>query len=252
VSQFANYFFKRTPYDIKSLAEIIDASYSDGSNRIEHVQKETFSPSTIGYMSGRCPRRWVMLFRGADVEEIHSSQSVDNMSAGTSAHERIQANFKNSGLNIEVEHELWSEDPPVHGFVDIIIRDYNGYDIIIEIKTTRTEAFTSRKAKNAGPEYQTMQLLLYMYLMEIDHGLLLYEDKNDHDKLLIPVEMTPENRQRIEGVVEWMRTVKATYEADQLPERPYRINSKECKSCPLQKYCFEQPQGDIKLEPLEF
>ena len=89
-NQFANFIMKRTPYNLKNLARVIDASYTDGVNRKEFIQKETFSPSTIGYQSGRCPRRWVMAFRGAEFNQQHESQSADNMAAGTAAHERIQ------------------------------------------------------------------------------------------------------------------------------------------------------------------
>lgn len=252
-SQFANFIMKRTPYGLKNLAKIIDASYTDGVNKKEFITKETFSPSTIGYMSGRCPRRWVMAFQGAEFDEKHASQSADNMAAGTAAHERIQNNFHYANeFTVDIEWDLWSEDPPVHGYVDMIIRDYNGFDIVVEIKTTRTEAFTIRRANNAGPDYQVLQLLLYMYLLGIDHGLLLYEDKNDHDKLLVPVEMTPENKEKMDAVVQWMREVYSTYQADLLPKRPYRKNSKECKSCPLLAWCGQQPEGDLELEPLQF
>lgn len=252
-NQFANFFFKRTPYNLKSLAKIIDASYSDGANKKEFIQKKTFSPSTIGYQSGQCPRRWVMAFQGAVFDLTYDSKSVDNMAAGTAAHERIQQNFHYSNdFTLDIEWDLISEDPPVHGFVDMIIRDYEGFDIVVEIKTTRTEAFISRKFKNEGPDYQVLQLLIYMYLLDLNYGLLLYEDKNDHDKLLIPVEMTPENRQRIEKVVEWMREVYKAYQDGKLPERPYRKNSKECKSCPLLEWCGTKGDGDIKLETLQF
>jgi CRISPR-associated protein Cas4 len=252
-NQFANLFFRKTPYDLKSLAKIIDEAYCNSVNKKEFIQKKTFSPSTLGYGAGKCPRRWVMAFQGAEFSEQHESKSVDNMAAGTAAHERIQANFHNSNeFTLDIEWDLWVEDPPVHGFVDMIIRDYNGFDIVVEIKTTRTEAFTSRKMKKAGPDYQVLQLLLYMYFLDLRFGLLLYEDKNDHDKLLIPIEMTPENRQKIEKVVEWMREIHKAYQDGLLPERPYRKNSKECKSCPLLSWCEQKPEGNIKIDPLEF
>ncbi len=252
-NQFANFFFKKTPYDLKTLSAIVDGSYSNGVNKKEFMQKKTFSPSTIGYGSGRCPRRWVMAFRGAEFDSKYDSQSVDNMAAGTDAHTRIQNNFHHANdFTLDIEWDLWVEDPPVHGFVDMILRDYNGFDIPIEIKTTRTEAFAVRKMRSAGPDYQVLQLLLYMYFLDMRYGLLLYEDKNDHDKLLVPVEMTDSNRQKIEKVVEWMRSVRKAYVDNKLPERPYRKNSKECKGCPLLEWCGQQPEGEIKLEPLEF
>lgn len=252
MSQFANLVLKKTPYDLKELTKILDASYSDASIKDEHLQKTSFSPSTIGYGSGTCPRRWVLAFRGADWYEHHSSQSVDNMTAGTDAHTRIQSNLQNSYLDVVIEHELIVEDPPVRGFVDVIIKDFNGYNLVIEIKTTRTEAWISRRAKNAGPAYQVLQLLLYLYFLGEEFGVLLYEDKNDHQKLMIPVQMTEKNRKAVEKVVEWMRLVHATYEEGKLPKNPFRSNSKICKECPLQKWCFSQPEGDTEVPVLKY
>ncbi len=252
MSQFANLYFKRTPYDINKLTEILDSSYSDSFTIDEEIKKESFSPSVIGYGSGTCPRRWVLAFRGGDWYQQHSSQSVDNMEAGTDAHARIQANFQNSYLDVVIEQELLVKDPPVRGFVDVIIEDFNGFNLVIEIKTTRTEAWVSRRAKNKGPAYQVLQLLLYLHFLGEKYGLLLYEDKNDHQKLLIPVEMTENNQKAVDKVVEWMRTVHQAYKDDKLPKNPFRSNSKICKECPLQKWCYSQPEGDIDIEVLKY
>lgn len=252
MSQFANLFFKKTPYNLKELSKVLDASYSDSFTIDEEIRKERFSPSVVGYGSGTCPRRWVLAFRGGDWYQEHSPHSVDSMEAGTDAHARIQGNLQNSDLDVIIEQELIVEDPPIKGFVDVIIKDFNGFNLIIEIKTTRTEAWTSRRAKNKGPAYQVLQLLLYLYFLDEKYGLLLYEDKNDHEKLLIPVEMTDKNRAATEKVVEWMRMVFALYKDDKLPKNPFRSNSKICKSCPLQKWCFSQPEGDTEVEVLKY
>lgn len=252
MSQFANLFFKDTPYGLENLAKILDASYSDANNRDDFVTKKSFSPSAIGYGSGTCPRRWVLAFQGGQWVDEFTSQSVDNMTAGTDAHERIQNNLMNSDLDVTCEQELLVEDPPVRGFVDVIVRNYNGHNLVIEIKTTRTEAWTSRRNKNKGPDYQELQLLLYMYFLGEKYGLLLYEDKNDHQKLLIPLEMTEENLAKVEKVVEWMRKVYKTYQEDKLPKIPFRSNSKICKACPLQKWCHSQPEGDTEVEVLKY
>lgn len=252
MNHFANLVFKKTPYNLENFAKLIDAAYSDASNVDEMITKTGFSASVIGYLSGKCPRRWVMSFNGARFVQNHAADSVDNMRTGTDAHTRIQDNFTNSGLDIEVEHELWSEDPPLHGFVDLIVRDFNGHTIVLEIKTTRTEAFEYRRAKNKGPEYQVLQLLIYLKLLNVKYGILLYENKNDHRKLLIPVEMTEINQAIVDKVFDWMRLVYKTYEEGRLPERPYRKNSKECSHCPLLEWCKEQPAGDIKIEPLDY
>jgi CRISPR/Cas system-associated exonuclease Cas4 (RecB family) len=205
-----------------------------------------------GILTMNCPRRWVMAFQGAEFDEEQDAVAVDRMETGTDAHERIQKNLHQSNITLDVEWEFWNIDPPMHGFIDIILRDFHGFDIVVEIKTTRTEAFQARRAHQKGPDYQVLQLLLYMHFLGIKHGLLLYEDKNDHSKLLIPVEMDDVNKEKIEAVVQWMQTVYKTYENGDLPKRPFRKNSKICQSCPLLKWCGEQPEGTVDLPALGF
>lgn len=252
MSQFVNLFFKKKPFDTKELARIIDAAFADELNEVEKKTKTSFSPSVLGYGSGTCPRRWVMAFRGAEWKEHHTPKDIDVMESGTDRHTRIQKHFEDSALDVTIEYDLVVEDPPIHGFVDVIFNDFNGERIVGEIKTTRTEAFESRKLKNKGPEYQELQLLLYMYFLDIPYGVLIYENNNDKNKMLIPMEMTAENRERVERVVEWMRSVWQAYQDDKLPTRPFRKNSKACKTCPLLDHCALQDKGDIDIKPLDF
>lgn len=247
-----NILFKRTPYDLKSLAEVIEASYAVAPDEPEFIQKKTFSPSVIGYGHGQCPRYWPLVFKGGWFIFNYDPVSVDNMAVGTDAHRRIQKNFENSDLNVECEREITLDDPPIRGFVDLIIHDYNGFTIPVEVKTTRMEAYAVRKAKRTPPSYHELQILIYMYLLEEKYGLLLYENKNDHSKLLLPVEMTAENKQKVEAVFSWMRKVYKLYQEDSLPEIPYRKNSKICKNCPIQKFCYSEREGDIKVDPLNY
>jgi len=254
-NQFVKLFGSKVgKFDAGKLAKILDASYTDISTSTEHITKETFAPSTLFYPygPGACPRYWYLAFNGAEFVKEPDAYSVDNMQSGTDAHRRMQANFEASGLEIENEREIRNEDPPIRGFVDAIVKNYNGHNIIVEIKTTRAEAFARLMAKREGREYQLMQLLLYMYLLDEEYGALLYENKNDHMKLLIPVQLTEENKRKVEKSFEWMRMVRANWEEKQLPVIPYRKNSRICKSCPIQKWCFAQEEGTIKLATLSY
>lgn len=253
--QFLKLFGTRAGnFDARELAKILDASYTAKDQATEEITKETFAPSTLFYPygPGGCPRYWYLAFNGAEFVKAPDAYSVDNMQSGTDAHRRMQANFEASGLEIENERELRHDDPPIRGFVDSIVKNYNGHNIIIEIKTTRAEAFAHLVAKNQGREYQVMQLLLYMYLLNEQYGALLYENKNDHQKLLIPIEMTEDNKQKVEKSLEWMRMVYVNFKDGALPENPYRSNSRICKSCPIQNWCFSKEEGTIKLATLSY
>lgn len=254
-NQFVKLFgSKAGGFDAAGLAKILDASYTANSNKTETLTKKSFAPSTLfyNYGPGKCPRYWFLAFNGAEFVKDYDAFSIDNMQSGTDAHRRMQNNFEASGLEIENERELVNEDPPIRCFVDSIVMNYNGYNVVVEIKTTRAEAFAHLVAKNEGREYQVMQLLLYMYLLGERYGCLLYENKNDHHKLMIPVEMTEENKAKIERALEWMRMVYANYKAGELPENNFRSNSRVCKSCPIKNWCFAQEKGTIKLSNLSY
>lgn len=251
VSLYYNRKAKEAGFDVKKLTEILNAAYTQDYDKTEHLTKTGFAPSTLFYGEGDCPRRWFLAFSGADFVKAYEPYSVDNMRSGTDAHRRMQENFQNSELDVIVEEELECEDPPIHCFVDVVVKNFAGIDEIpIEIKTTRTEAFAHLVVKNEGRDYQVAQLLLYMYLKEKHWGALLYENKNDHKKLLIPVEMTPERQEKIESIISWMRLVYANWKEGELPKIPYRKNSKVCGGCQLKDWCFTQSEGTISLPTL--
>lgn len=237
--------------DVKVLAGIIDRAYA-AMNKPEFKQKTSFAPSGIGFGHGKCPRYWHIAFDGAMFIETRRGQDYSNMQTGTDAHERIGKMLESSELDIvAIEQEFTHADPPIRGFIDAII-NRNGQEVIGEIKTTRTEAFKARQAKMTPPDYHLLQILIYMYLRGADSGFFLYEDKNTHEMLLMPVYMDDTNRDIVESALDWMRNVRKQYVDGNLPTVPYRSNSKVCKSCPVRDTCFSDKygEGDIDIDPL--
>jgi CRISPR/Cas system-associated exonuclease Cas4 (RecB family) len=240
--------------DAKKLADIIERAY-EAYNETKRREKRSFAPSGIGFGSGRCPRYWYIAFDGADFVESNDPQSVANMHNGILAHERIGELLERSELNVVgLEIEFEHQDPPIRGFIDGVIERSPGEEVIVEIKTTRTEAFKSRQAKMEPPDYHLIQILIYMYLRGTESGFFLYEDKNDHSLLVMPVYMDDANRELVEYVLDWMRGVRKSWENRKLPAIPYRKNALECKSCPVRNVCYDPEQypkeGDHKIAPL--
>jgi CRISPR/Cas system-associated exonuclease Cas4 (RecB family) len=97
-----------------------------------------------------------------------------------------------------------------------------------------------------------MQLLIYMKILGRKLGVLLYENKNSHELHAIPVEADEESLAWVEHAFDWMRKVRAKWESGEIPKKPYRSNSKVCKTCPLQKACAAAPTGEERIEPLEY
>jgi CRISPR/Cas system-associated exonuclease Cas4 (RecB family) len=221
------------------MAQMLEDAALRLNNRDEFITKNTFSPSSF-YDKGHgvCPRYWYLAFSGADFEYTHNYQSLLTMTNGSGAGERIASYFKEAGLLVEAEREVVLEDPPIRGFIDLVV-NWQGEEMIGEVKTTRTEAFQWRAMNMQPPGYQLVQLLIYMYVENKDKGFFVIEDKNDHSMLILPIKMTDERRELAEYIFDWMRTTRKSFEAGQLPTRPFTRRSKNCKSCPIAKTCWD-------------
>ena len=237
------------PIDIKRLIATIEAGYI-ANNKREFKKKKSFSPSTLVYGHGACPRYWSLAFTGTEFYEERTPYEVANMNSGTVNHGRIQEAITNAGIAVEIEKRILASDPPLFGFADAIIQ-WGEDQPVVEIKTMREESFGYRKFAKA-PNYHVMQLVIYMYVLRKKLGILLYESKNTHELHAISIEMTPEREAWVELAFQWMRDVRKAWEDGTLPMKPYRANSKICKKCPVRDTCFAAEKGEIKISPLEY
>jgi CRISPR/Cas system-associated exonuclease Cas4 (RecB family) len=96
-----------------------------------------------------------------------------------------------------------------------------------------------------------IQLLIYMKILNKNKAVLIYENKNNHELLIFPVELNQYMYEWVENTFEWMRTVRKAWEDKTLPEKNYRSNSKICKTCPIQAACASAGSGEIKIKSLE-
>jgi hypothetical protein len=90
-----------------------------------------------------------------------------------------------------------------------------------------------------------------MKLLGKPKGLVIYENKNNHELLLFPIEVNDTYRKWIDNTFSWMQEVRKAWTDRQLPIKTYRSNSKVCKTCPVRKACDAAGDGTIKITPLE-
>jgi CRISPR/Cas system-associated exonuclease Cas4 (RecB family) len=240
---------KESAINVDGLIEKIQSGYLVDRGP-KHQKKKSFSPSSIAYGHGECPRYWYLAFDGAEFADDADAYAVANMSNGTLSHDRIQTAMEKSGILKEKEVKVIYDDPPIFGFADGVI-DWNSYDYPIEIKTMREESFQYRKTSNEPPDYHLIQLLIYMKIMNKDKGLFVYESKNSHELHIIPVELKPEYAEWLDKAFQWMRDVRSAWTDQTLPIKPYRSNSKICKNCPVKSTCDNAGKGVLKISPLE-
>ena len=236
--------------DTKAFIAKIESGYIAGKGQPEFKTKKTFSPSSLVYGNGACPRYWWLAFTGTEFVDDHDPYAVANMSSGTMSHERIQKAIEDAGMMVEKEKRIITQDPPIFGFADAVVQ-WGEEQPVVEIKTMRDEAFAYRKYAKP-PSYHLMQLVIYMKVLGKKLGILLYENKNSHELHAITVEPTPELIEWADYAFDWMRKVRSQWENEEIPQKTYRSNSKVCKGCPVSAACALAPKGKDKIEPLEY
>lgn len=240
---------KKSFLDTDALIEKINSGYI--VNRTpKHQQKKTFAPSTIAYSHGECPRYWYLAFDGQTFEDNADAYGAANMTAGTKSHERIQQAMGDAGILVDSEFKITYDNPPIFGYGDVIL-DWEGEELLGEIKTMLNEGFEYRKNTMKPKTGHLIQLLIYMKILKKAKGVLIYENKNNHELLVLPVEVNDYYRQWVDQAFEWMRTVRKAWTDRTIPKKNYRSNSKICKTCPIQKACASADAGDIKINSLE-
>jgi len=232
-----------------ALIEKINSGYI--ANRgAKYQQKKTFAPSTIAYGHGECPRYWYLAFEGGDFEDYADPFAGANMTNGTKSHERIQKAMEDAGILIDSEFKITYEDPPIFGFGDVLL-NWEGEELLGEIKTAMAEGFEYRKKSRKPKTGHLIQLLIYMKILKKAKAVLIYENKNNHELLAIPVQVNNYYIKWVDQAFDWMREVRKAWEDKLLPKKNYRSNSKICKTCPLAKVCASAGEGDTKINSLE-
>lgn len=245
-------------FSVDGLVDKIKAGYIVGRGPKE-TKKKTFAPSTIAYGHGECPRYWYLAFDGNIFEDNADPDSVANMESGTLSHDRIQSAMMKSGVakifkdddnNDTTEFKITHSNPGIFGFGDAII-NWNDEEIVGEIKTMPNDAFEYFKINNKPKKGHLVQLLIYMKILKKAKGVLIYENKNNHDMVIFPIEVNDVYRKWVDYAFDWMNIVRASWEKQELPKKNYRSNSKICKSCPVKAACDAAGVGIVKIESLE-
>jgi len=235
--------------NMDALIEKINSGYI-AKRGTKFQTKKTFAPSTIAYGHGECPRYWYLAFEGGDFEDYADPFAGANMTNGTKSHERIQQAMEDAGMLIDSEFKITYQDPPIFGYGDVLL-NWQGEELLGEIKTAMAEGFEYRKKSRKPKTGHLIQLLIYMKILKKAKAVLIYENKNNHELLAIPVEVNEYYVKWVDQTFEWMRTVRKAWEDKLLPKKNYRSNSKICKTCPLAKVCASAGEGEIKINSLE-
>ena len=234
-------------FDPNAFAKMYEEAVLTGKRENAFTQKKTFSPSGVGYGNGNCPRYWFIAFTGAEFEDQFDAMARANMDNGTAAHDRIQAVMAKTGVLKSTEIEITSDNPPIRGFADAII-EWDGKEVVGEIKTAKDEVYSMRQAEMAPTSNHLYQLLTYMKIRGAEQGFFYYENKNDQSYLILPINMNERNEKIINDVFDWLKRVYANYESGTLPERVFTKSVSACKYCPVKTVCWKElGDGEVSI-----
>ena len=225
-------------FGIAEFGELLEKAMERES---KFTTKVSFAPSGLGY-SGSCPRYWYYAFNGEVFTYDTAATAVANMDAGTDAGARLANLLDKAGILVDSEVEVNTigddEFPPIRGYIDAMV-NWQGEELVVEVKTTRASTWNYRVLHNTVPGYQLVQLLIYMYVTKHDKGFFLTENKDTHELFVLPIKMNDEYRQMVEDIFDWMRTTKENADSGELPTRPFNKSSMQCKGCAVKEKCWE-------------
>ena len=244
----SNLKFKKHTGDFQpeEFARMLDDAYLATKRDDAVTTKKSFSPSSLGYGHGNCPRYWYLAFSGVMFVNENDSIAIANMAQGTQAHERIQGLIRTMPNFVAEEEEIINEYPPIRGFIDLIM-DYNG-PVIGEIKTAKQEVWDTRRSEMKSSGNHMLQLLTYMKLKNAKEGFFLYENKNTQEVLIIPVQMNERNKKIIDDTFIWLCEVWDNFKDGDLPMRMFTKSTPTCKYCPIKKECWSMEAGTVQIE----
>ena len=253
--------YKRPGFTVAKLEKALEEGYLLSRREPGEKQKKSFAPSSIGYQHGTCPRYWHIAFTGAWFDETADAVGVATMAHGNASHERIQEALEKAGVVVPVppsdrprkgngkpEHEAKLDDPPVFGYIDLIL-EIDGERVVGEIKTTGTDIWRYRATNHKPAPYHLYQILLYM-----DHGFLMYEDRDTFQIAVMEIRMDETNRKVLDDALEWMRSVHNNWkEGGEIPKAPWTRRNKSCRGCPVFEKCWNSdlPVGSDRIGAME-
>lgn len=240
-------------FSVAKLEKALQSGYLLMGRESQHRKKKSFAPSSIGYQHGTCPRYWHIAFSGAHFEEKAEAWNIAVMGSGTDAHERIQTALEKSGTLEGKEVSLENDSPPIFGYIDVIL-NVDGERVVGEIKTTGADAFRYRSTTGRPAPAHLYQILIYMKLMELDTGFIMYEDRDSLQVAVVEVSMDDVHKEMVDDAFEWMEAVYNNWNSGgEIPKAPWTKRNKACRGCPVFDACWDGklPVGSDNIGAME-
>jgi len=211
----------------KSLESLID------SNNLEKsilYSVTSFDPSRIT----ECPRRIIYVVNGV-VSPSHYKSYLEIMDRVFSKQKWMEIFSKSKGIKV-VEKNVVSADCHynISGNIDAIL-NMGGKLYVLKTQRIDAEQFSQIESKGAFKKH-VIELMIYLWLTEVNDGMLLYDNVNQyrvfHIKYYSPV---------IQSITSKCLKLIDYKMKGEIPDRPYKNEkSLECVQCEFRKTCWRE------------
>jgi len=133
-----------------------------------------FYPSMLG---NECDRYLYLAYRGVLPQQVISSGTQRIFDTGSSLEDRMTKYFEQMGILKGREIPLKCDNPPISGRADFLLAHEEHEEIVLELKSINDKGFKNLYSK-PKPEH-SIQLQIYLQLLDKAYGIVLYENKND-------------------------------------------------------------------------
>lgn len=161
----------------------------------DHLEKDASEPGRprggVFYASSLgnpCDRFLFLHYKGLLEEEKIRSQLRRIFDHGNVTQTRYEKYFKEMGIFLQSEVPVSLSSPPIHGRADIMLKLPESPRYVVELKTINDNGFKELSAPK--PEHE-IQLQVYLNMMGILYGGVLYENKNTQSIKLFHVQQDP-------------------------------------------------------------
>jgi len=187
----------------------------------------SFNPADLT----ECPRR--LFYKST---ELHHGETYFLQSTQSSVREKWISYFDKCGrIRVAKKHIIATDcNYNISGYADAVI-EIGEYLVVIGIKGVDASTYETIK-KHTARKKDVIELMIYSWLLEIQDGMLIYENLNNQEYIIFHV--IP-YRPIIESIKKKCLDLFRMKSKLVKPERPYKTKtSKECKKCQFNIKCW--------------
>jgi CRISPR/Cas system-associated exonuclease Cas4 (RecB family) len=184
-----------------------------------------------------CPRR---LFYKTTSSYVSSASYFENQTQHFTITKWISYLDRCRGVRV-VEKNVCSADGNyhIHGYLPAVI-EFQHLMAGVLVKGVNNEQFSEIKKKGVVKK-DVVELMIYLWLLEIQDGLLIYDDLGNQDYRIFHV---VGYKPIIESVKRKCLEIISCQKEGRPPSRPYRSKTRECKQCEFLRMCWKE--SDVK------